>query len=104
MKQITVKDERGNKYDLCYTAKTVAMMEKRGFNINEYDSKPMTTVRELFGGAFLANHESTSQEQIDKIYEGLKDKKALLEKLVELYTEPFNGLLEEGNAEWEANW
>jgi len=104
MKQITVKDEYGNKYDLCFTAKSVMLMEKRGFNINDIEGKPMTTINDLFTGAFLANHKNVTKEQIDKIYNGLKDKEGLLTKLVELYNEPLNGLIDEGNAEWEANW
>lgn len=104
MKQITVKDEFGNPFVLHFTAKTVETMEKSGFNIYEIDTKPQTMTKMLWNGAFLAEHKNCTQEIKDKIYASLKNKEGLLTKLVELYNEPLDELIAEGNAEWEANF
>lgn len=104
MKEIIVKDKFDNKYNLCFTAETVSLMERRGFDVNEIESKPMTMIKTLFAGAFLANHKNTKSETIDEIYASLKDKTGLLTKLVEMYNEPLDMLVDEGNAEWSANW
>lgn len=104
MKQITVSDEYGNKYKLEYTKKTIIRMESQGFNLNEIDDAPVKQVTLLVHGAFMANHPSVKDETVEKIYANLKDKDAFLGKLAEMYAEHAEKLVEEGNAEWEANW
>jgi len=103
MKKITVKDKYDNEYTLEFTAKTVEMMENRGFVIAE--NKPLTTVKSLFTGAFLANHaKDIKPNTIDEIFESMKDKDKLLDALLEMYNEPLESMMQEGNAEWKANW
>ena len=58
----------------------------------------------LYQGAFIKNHRNTKVETMDKIYAALKNKEGFLKKLVEMYTEQSDALVEEGNAEWEANF
>jgi hypothetical protein len=66
----------------------------------------------LFRGAFIAHHRglfAKDSELIDKIFEKMPDKETLLEKLSEMYREPFDMLLadpdeSEGNAKWGASW
>lgn len=107
MKKMVVKDKYGNPYTLEYTRETVMQMERSGFNIADAESKPMTTIRGLFEGAFLANHKAMKPTTIEEIFEGLTNKSALFEKLAEMYTEPYESLMDEpeqGNATWEINW
>lgn len=104
MKSMTVCDEYGNKYTLEFTKATIMRMEKAGFNLDEFDTKPVTMITLLVQGAFQARHANVKTETIDKIYQGLKDKEGFLKKLVEMYAEHSDTLVEEGNSEWEANW
>ena len=50
----------------------------------------------------------TKQKQIDEIFELVKNKQALVEKLAEMYSEPIETLMDdvdEGNAiAWDANF
>jgi len=105
MKKITVKDKYENEYTLEYTAKTVQMLEDRGFNPEDAEAKPLTTVKTLFQGAFLANHsKDIKPSTVDEIFESLKDKDGLLTALIEMYNEPILEMMQEGNSEWKANW
>ena len=96
-----------NPYTLEYTVDTVMQMERMGFDIANVDSQPMRTVKGLFEGAFLANHKSVKASTIDEIFTGQPDKAGMLEKLIEMYREPYDTLMDEpeqGNAKWEVNW
>lgn len=98
-----------NDYILEYTRKTVAQMERAGFDANELATKPMTTLPALFDGAFLSKHKFVKKEVKDRIFAKLTNKAELLDKLIEMYNEPFNTLLEEpsddeGNVEWTASF
>ena len=107
MKKMVVKDKYGNPYTLEFTRDTVMQMERMGFDISSADSKPMTTIRGLFEGAFLVNHRAVKQETVDEIFTGQPDKAGMFEKLVEMYREPYDALMddpEQGNAKWEINW
>lgn len=104
MKQITVSDEYGNKYRLEYTKNTIVRMERAGFSLGKFNESPVTMTTLLVQGAFAANHPSVKPATVDKIYDSLKNKEAFLEKLIEMYSEHSDKIVEEGNAEWEANW
>lgn len=104
MKAITLKDEKGKEYTLEYSKAVIMHMERQGFNIDEFDAKPVLMTTMLVQGAFMKNHATTKAEKIDKIYQSLKNKRAFLEKLVEMYNEQADELVDEGNAEWEANF
>ena len=104
MKTITVSDEYGNKYRLEYTKNSIIRMEKAGFSLEKFNESPVTQTMLLVQGAFVANHSNTKPETIDKIYASLKNKEGFLKKLIEMYTEHSDKLVEEGNADWEANW
>lgn len=99
----------GEDYTLEYTRKSIETMEKRGFNIREVASKPMSTLPDLFAGAFLAHHRWVKQDVIDSIFERIPNKEDFLEKLTEMYSEPVEVLFSEpesteGNASWKASW
>ena len=104
MKQITVSDEYGNKYFLEYSKTSILQMEKAGFSLEDFDKQPVMMTTMLYQGAFIKNHRNIKVETMDKIYAALKNKEGFLKKLVEMYTEQSDALVEEGNAEWEANF
>lgn len=96
-------------YTLEFTRRTVQEMEKRGFVISEIENKPISLLPAMFAGAFLAHHRFVKQEVIDEIFSKLTDKETLINKLAEMYHDPFITLIEEpkdspGNVEWTANW
>jgi hypothetical protein len=102
-------DYNGKNYELEYTRRTVAEMERKGFIASNIDEKPMTLLPSLFAGAFLAHHRFTKQEEIDKIFEKFTKKEELIGKLAEMYNDPIMTLLDEpepseGNVEWTASW
>lgn len=109
-KQINI-EYQGNEYTLEYTRKSIEILERQGFNISDLDRAPLTTLPVLFRGAFIAHHRGlfANPGLIDKIFEKMPDKETLLEKLSEMYREPFEMLLadpeeSEGNAKWGASW
>ena len=106
-KQITFNFE-GTDYTLEYTRATIRDMERSGFNIDDIDVKPMTILPDLFRGAFLAHHRFVKAEVVNRIFEAMADKYALVKSLAEMYYEPINTLMEEpengGNLKWTPNW
>lgn len=104
MKQITVSDEYGNKYNLEYSKNTILAMEKAGFALEKFEEQPVLMTTLLVQGAFAKNHARTKNETIDKIYMSLKDKASFLSKLVEMFVEQTDTLADEGESEWEANF
>lgn len=107
-KQLSITHQ-GREYILEYTRETVAMMERKGFKASDIQDKPMTTLPELFAGAFLANHRFVKRDIIDAIYERLTQKGELIGRLAEMYNEPIMTLIDdpdeaEGNLNWTASW
>lgn len=104
---ITYNDKE---YTLEYTRKSIERMERQGFVISDIERAPMTSLPVLFAGAFIAHHGSVRTSVIDEIFTKMPDKDTLLEKLSEMYREPFDALMadpeesDEGNAQWGANW
>lgn len=99
----------GKEYTLEYTRKSIEIMERQGFNVNDISEKPMTTLPALFAGAFLTHHKWVKKDVIDEIYNRMENKQDLLQKLTEMYNEPIEALFEEpkeseGNVSWEASW
>ena len=106
-KTITITyDEQ--KYTLEYTRKSIATMERRGFNINKISEAPMSTLPALFEGAFIVHHSRLNKDYIDKIFDSIPKKEDLIGVLAEMYNEPFLAMFDEpedttGNATWEVN-
>lgn len=95
----------GRDYVLEYTRTTALALEQNGFNLSDIKKKPANSIITLFHGAFLANHRRVSGEEIDRIFDSMKDKDKLLSALVSMYDETVSSLLEdssddEGNATW----
>lgn len=101
---------QGKDYTLEYTRESVKQMEREGFVAGDILAKPMLTLPKLFAGAFKAHHKyDVKQKQIEEIFDLFSNKNALIEKLAEMYHEPFEALMDdaadEGNAiAWEANF
>jgi hypothetical protein len=107
-KQITLTHE-GVRYTLEYNRNSIRQMERQGFKINEADSKPLTTVLDMFKGAFLMHHRNIDPKIIDDLFDTVPNKEDLIAKLSEMYSEPMLALVSdpeggEGNTTWEASW
>ena len=78
----------------------------RGFKIDEVSEYPMTKIPELFFYAFRMHHKNVAREKTDKIlFEEMGGvPEGLIERLAELYTEPFETLTvkeeERKNSKW----
>ena len=98
----------GTDYTLEFTREVVRQMEREGFVPDNLMRMPMNTLPKLFAGSFRANHRYVKQKNIDAMFMLFTNKEALLEKLVEMYMEPVNTMMEdseEGNAiAWEATF
>ena len=93
-------------YVLEYSRQSVKTMESQGFVLEELTAKPMTMIPLLFSGAFIKNHsgkDGVKRKVVDEIFEEISDKTALMEALMEMYTETLSTLTDgsgEGNATW----
>lgn len=100
----------GRDYCLEFTKRTVQEMDRMGFVAKNWEDHPGTVLPQLWSGAFLANNRKTTEATKEEIYANIVDKEGLIEKLIEMYNEPLDKLLEEppedaeGNVKWEANW
>ncbi len=101
---------KGKTYTLEFSRDVVRMMENQGFNIDNIDTKPVTTIPDLFAGAFRKNHASVSRKTINDIFDHMTRRDKLITKLAEMYYETVEALFdepeegEEGNANWDATW
>lgn len=101
---------KGKEYTLEYTRDSVKQMEREGFVAEDIVTKPMLTLPKLFAGAFKAHHKfDAKQKTIDEIFDTLTNKGALVEKLAEMYHEPFEELMDDCGDEknatmWEATF
>ena len=97
------------KYTLEYNRIAIKMLEKAGFVLDEFLSKPMLSIDLAFSAAFIKNHPKVSQETVDEIYKLCKDKESLVKTLHTMITECYDSLLadpdedasDEKNIEWE---
>lgn len=90
-------------YVLEYSRQSVKTMESQGFVLDEITSKPMTMIPLLFSGAFIKNCKGVKRAVIDDIFDGIGDKTALMQALMEMYAETLSTLTEE-NAEGNVTW
>lgn len=90
--------DNGTKYTLEFTRNTVKMAEKAGFTLDSIsDGKIISGYSELFYYAFMAHHRYMKQTDTDRIlFEELGGvSEALSTRLVELFAEPYNALVEQ---------
>jgi hypothetical protein len=93
-------------YILEYNRQSVKTMENQGFVLEELTKKPANMIPLLFAGAFIKNHSGkngVSRKLIDEIFDGIDDKTALMEALMEMYADTLSTLTDsngEGNVTW----
>lgn len=103
---VTYKD---NKYTLEYTREAVARLERIGVNIDDIDSKPVTTITPFVYAAFAKHHKNIKESLVDEIYRSIPDKAGFLRALQEIYSDTIAYLVDEpeagneGNATWTVN-
>ena len=98
----------GFKYTLGFDRSTAVFLEQQGFNYEAIGEKPNTLIPMLFYGSFAKYHKGIKRNLVDKIFEALPNKQALIAVLVEAYLEVGNTLFDEpdgesGNVTWEQN-
>ena len=106
VKPIILKN-KDTEYTLEFSRESVKFAEMRGFKYEEVSDYPMTKIPELFFYAFRMHHPNVARNQTDKIlFEELGGvPEGLVDRLVELYLQPFNALIpEEGNERKNSKW
>lgn len=101
VRPIVITDENGEKFTLEFNREAVRFAEMRGFDLDDVAKTPMTKVPEMFYYAFRMHHKNVSRQKTDKIFfEGIGGHsnmpEGFLERLFQLYAEPFNALNDEG--------
>lgn len=98
----------GKEYTLAYTRESVEKAEEKGFNIQEMQNRPISTMRKIFVYSFLAHHGAVSEKTINEIYGLLENKEQIVQKLVEMYAETVESLMADNKqknaVKWEANF
>lgn len=89
------KTQNGREFVLEFNRRTVQLAEKGGFNIEKFDESMMNSIPELFFYAFKMHHAWIKKEETDRIlfdeFCGLKEDE--IKQLIELYTAPYDALL-----------
>lgn len=85
----------GKAYKLAYSRESVRSLESQGFDIEAISSQPVTMIPLLFYGAFAVYHRGIKRKTVDEIWNYIADKNGLVLKLVELYGETIEDLLDE---------
>lgn len=97
----------GTKYCLEYNRDAIKIMEKQGFDLNNFMAQPMSSVDLAFEGAFLKNHRNIRAAKVKEIYDGLGHKRELANELLDMISETYNSLFEDDeeklgkNIEWK---
>ena len=104
-----VFEKDNQKYVLEYDRKSIASMERLGFNINEFGDKPMTMLPLAFKGLFIKNHKFVKDDFIDECFNNFKNKEKLIETIGVMLEETYRTLQTNsdeqgndlGNIDWE---
>jgi hypothetical protein len=91
---VLTDNDTGDKYTLEFSRESVKFAEARGFDVGDVSKYPMTKIPELFFYAFRMHHKNIARERTDRmLFEDLGGlPSAALERLVMLYTAPFEAL------------
>lgn len=106
MKPIILKN-KDTEYTLEFNRESVKFAEMRGFKFEEVTDFPMSKIPELFYYAFRMHHKNVARDKTDKILDELGGlPEGFIERLVELYTAPFDFLtvVEEGEERKNSKW
>lgn len=93
----------GQEYLLEFDRASVEILERLGFNINEYTDKMATMQPILFRGAFYKNHKFEKNIDYEKIWENVGNKKGLMKALLDMVGATYQTLMSDngGNQNWE---
>jgi hypothetical protein len=98
----------GKAWTLEFNARTVKEVQNSGFKQSEIGDKLMVMLPILWHGAFLMHHRFEKAEVIDSMLPLMGDKEALFDKLVQMYSEPIEALIDEPDesvkVDWTASW
>lgn len=72
-------------YKLEYNRSSIVRMEESGFNVQDIEKKPLSTIVLLIRGAFYMHNSSLSDEEIDAITDQIGDTEGLIKVLTEMY-------------------
>lgn len=107
MKPIIIKS-KDEEYTLEFSRESIKFAEMRGFKIEDVSDFPMTKLPELFFYAFRMHHKNIARDKTDKIlFEELGGiPNGLIERLGELYAQPFEALtvVEDGDERKNSKW
>lgn len=108
-KHITFTFTDGNKYTLEFNREAVQALESRGFNLTKLAEAPANNIPRLFAGALRMHHPRLKPAMVDKMLEYIGDKEKLLPRLIEMYNETVDSVMDDPEDEskkvtWEANW
>ncbi len=90
---------KGNKYVLEYNRTAIEVMEKEGFDMQEFIKKPAMSINLAFQGAFIKNHRKIRANEIEEIWNFIKDKEQLSNALVEMIMQTYETLFETEESE-----
>lgn len=96
VKPITLRNERGDIYVLEFNRSVVKFAEAKGFKIQVLDDGiSLSAIEELFYYSFRMHQPGISRAETDSIlYDELGGlREDMLQRLVELYLQPFNTLI-----------
>lgn len=91
----------GKNYELEFTRKSIMVMERSGFKIDEVSPTNLTSFQELFKGAFISKHRHVKDDIKQEIFDGMKNKTKLFSKLNEMYINNISSLFEETDEQEE---
>lgn len=100
----------GAKYTLAFTRRTVQMLSKQGFKPDMITDQPAIGIPMLYRGAFVVHHRMIKEDLTDRIWEKIENKGDFIAKLLEMYIEPINVMLEDPTEDdekkvgWEVNF
>ena len=105
-KTITINFE-DKEYVLEYNRETIMALERQGFNIGDFGTKPVSNVFTLFQGAFKKNHASVPSNKILNMFKYIDNIEGLGKELAEMYSEALDTLRDGEDSKkvnWAKNW
>ena len=102
-------DYKNKHWTMEYCARTTKEVQQSGFKKEDIGDKSLVMLPLLFYGAFLMHHRGTRKEELDEMLPLFGNKTELFTKLVEMFDEPVEALIDEPEDEsvkvsWTANW
>lgn len=92
-------DYKEKHYVLEYNRDAIMVMEKQGFDLDQYTSKPMTMISLAFQGAFIKNHRGVNGATVQEIFDNLGNKEKLSNQLIEMISETYSSLFEDNKSD-----